>query len=249
MDLHHGLHRMKVLALDTTTRVGSVALVENDRVIEERHGDGARSHAERLPHELLEVAGAHGVAVSTIDLFAVASGPGSFTGLRIGIATIQGLALVARRSVIGVPALDALAHVASLDLDAGALVAGWMDAYRREVFAALYRVTAAPPFDPARLEALDPVSVGDPGSVLARWQPFLMHGPPVFIGDGAVLYAGRIRAAHPDAPVVEPGPLAGAIGRLAVGHARHGETIDPAAIRPLYVRRPDAEVARDKRAT
>ena len=76
-----------------------------------------------------------------------------------------------------------------------------------------------------------------------------MHGPPVFIGDGAVLYAGRIRAAHPDAPVVEPGPLAGAIGRLAVGHARHGETIDPAAIRPLYVRRPDAEVARDKRAT
>lgn len=240
---------MKVLALDTTTRVGSVALVDNDRVIDERNGDHTRSHAERLPHELLAVASANGVALSTIDLFAVASGPGSFTGLRIGIATIQGLALVARRRVIGVPALDALAHVASLDLAAGALVAAWMDAHRREVFVALYRVTAAPPFDPARLEELDPASVGDPGSVLTRWTRFSAHVPPVFVGDGAVLYAGHIRAVHPDAAVVEPGPLAGAIGRLAVGHARNGAAIDPAAIRPLYIRRPDAEVARDKRAT
>src|SRR4029453_8016717 len=176
MDLHHGLRRMKVLALDTTTRVGSVALVENDRVIEERNGDDTRSHAERLPHELLAVANANGVALSAIDVFAVASGPGSFTGLRIGIATIQGLALVARRRVIGVPALDALAHLASLDLDAGAFVAAWMDAHRRDVFAALYRVTAAPPFDPARLEELDSASAGDPGSVLTRWQRFLVQG-------------------------------------------------------------------------
>jgi len=249
MDLHHGLRRMKVLALDTTTRVGSVALVENDRVIEERNGDGTRSHAERLPHELLAVASAHSVALSAIDVFAVASGPGSFTGLRIGIATIQGLALVARRRVIGVPALDALAHLASLDLDAGAFVAAWMDAHRREVFAALYRVTAAPPFNPARLEELDPASAGDPGSVLIRWQRFLTHGRPRFVGDGAALYAGHIQAAHPDAAIVQPGPLAGAIGRLAVGHARTGAAIEPAAIRPLYVRRPDAEVARDKRAT
>jgi len=110
-------------------------------------------------------------------------------------------------------------------------------------------VTAAPPFDPARLEELDPASAGDPGAVLTRWTGFLAHVSPVFVGDGAVLYAGHIRAAHPDAAVVEPGPLAGAIGRLAVGHARNGAAIDPAAIRPLYVRRPDAEVAREKRAT
>jgi tRNA threonylcarbamoyladenosine biosynthesis protein TsaB len=240
---------MIVLALDTTTRVGSVALVENDRVIEERDGDDTRSHAERLPHELLAVASANSVALSAIDLFAVASGPGSFTGLRIGIATIQGLALVARRRVIGVPALDALAHLASLDLDAGAFVATWMDAHRRDVFAALYRVTAAPPFDPARLEELESARAGDPGSVLTRWQRFLAQGRPLFVGDGAALYAGHIQAAHPDAAIVQPGPLAGAIGRLAVGHARNGAAIDPAAIRPLYVRRPDAEVARDKRAT
>src|SRR5574342_375744 len=111
MDLPPGLRRMKVLALDTTTRAGSVALVENDRVIDERRGDAARSHAERVPQEVLAVASANGVPLLAIDLFAVASGPGSFTGLRIGIATIQGLALVAGRRVVAIPALDALAHV------------------------------------------------------------------------------------------------------------------------------------------
>src|SRR5205823_4964176 len=86
---------MHVLALDTTTRDGSVALVDQHHIVEERRGDAARSHAERLPDELVTLAAAHRLSLSGIDLFAVASGPGSFTGLRIGIATIQGLALTA----------------------------------------------------------------------------------------------------------------------------------------------------------
>ncbi|HMB82302.1 MAG TPA: tRNA (adenosine(37)-N6)-threonylcarbamoyltransferase complex dimerization subunit type 1 TsaB, partial [Vicinamibacterales bacterium] len=82
---------MRVLALDTTTRAGSVALVSDDRVVDERSGDGSRTHALRLPGEILTLADEHRWPLSTIDLYAVASGPGSFTGLRIGIATIQGL--------------------------------------------------------------------------------------------------------------------------------------------------------------
>ena len=238
---------MLVLALDTTTRAGSVALVDDERVVDERRGDETRIHAERLPHELLDVANAHDVALAAIDLFAVASGPGSFTGLRIGIATIQGLALVARRHVVGIAALDALAHAASRALDPGATVAALMDAHRRDVFAALYRVAAAPPFDPARLVSLDPPSVDDPASVLQRWRGRVGE-QPVFIGDGAVLYSDRIVAAHSDATILEPPALAGTIGRLAVSAARTGAAVDPAAIRPLYVRRPDAEVARDNRS-
>src|SRR5262245_61917281 len=238
--------RMLVLALDTTTRAGSVALVDDQRVVDERRGDGTRTHAERLPQELLAVADAHDVRLPAIDLFAVASGPGSFTGLRIGIAAIQGLALVARRRVVGVPALDALAPVASCELGSNATVAAWMDAQRRDVFAALYRVTAARPFDPARLVALDPPSVGDPAAVLERWRN-LIREAPVFIGDGAQLYGDRILAAHPSATILEPPALAGTIGRLAVAAARGGAAIDPAAIRPLDGRRRDAEWARDKR--
>ena len=104
---------MRVLALDTTTRTGSVALVDEERVVEERSGDAGRTHAERLPSELIAVADANQVALSEVDVFAVASGPGSFTGLRIGIATVQGLAVVNRRRVVGVSALEALAQIAT----------------------------------------------------------------------------------------------------------------------------------------
>src|SRR5712692_631732 len=131
---------MHVLALDTTTRDGSVAIVADDRVLFEKSGDSSRSHAERLPQELLTALGVAGVATSRIDLFAVASGPGSFTGLRIGIATIQGLALVHGKRVVPVSALLALAQAGSQSLAVGAIVGAWMDAHREEVYSALYRV-------------------------------------------------------------------------------------------------------------
>src|SRR5512135_3349962 len=126
---------MRVLALDSTTRAGSVALVDDDRVVDERAGDGSRTHGERLPAELAAL----GAPWPTIDVFAVASGPGSFTGLRIGIATMQGLALVTGRRLVAVSALEALAQLASERLAPGTLVASWVDAQRGEVFSALYQ--------------------------------------------------------------------------------------------------------------
>src|SRR5215831_5174745 len=104
---------MQVLALDTTGRQGSVAIVRDDDrelTVAEQSGDPARSHAERLPAELLALVDARGAPMSEIDCFAVASGPGSFTGLRIGIATMQGLASVSRKPMVGVSALTALAQ-------------------------------------------------------------------------------------------------------------------------------------------
>src|SRR5262244_4567549 len=116
---------MRVLALDSTTRTGSVALVEDDRVVEERRGDAARTHAERLPMELVALADAHRVALADVDLYAVASGPGSFTGLRIGIATVQGLAFVHGRRIFSVSALEGLAHASSGALTPGTVIAAW----------------------------------------------------------------------------------------------------------------------------
>src|SRR5438132_7531454 len=108
---------MRVLALDTTTRAGSVALVDDDVIVEERPGDPLRTHAERLPAELLALVAGDGRALASIDMFAVAAGPGSFTGLRIGIATIQGLAVVSHRRIVAVSALEALGQLGSLGLD------------------------------------------------------------------------------------------------------------------------------------
>lgn len=234
---------MRVLALDTTTRAGSAALVEDDRVVDERSGDGARTHALRLPAELLALADANGWPLSGIDLYAVASGPGSFTGLRIGIATVQGLALVHGRRIVGVPALDALAHAGGGDLPDGALIAAWMDANRHDVFAGLYRASAARTGGLPHLTELEGPTVGRPASALARWRG-LAKWPSVFVGDGAVLYAADIANDAPHARVLPSPLLAGVIGRLAI--MRASGALDPASVRPLYVRRPDVELTRDE---
>jgi tRNA threonylcarbamoyladenosine biosynthesis protein TsaB len=237
---------MRVLSLDTTTRAGSVALVEDDRIIAQRRGDPSLTHAERLPRDILSLLEAHGTGPADVDLFAVASGPGSFTGLRVGIATIQGFALVFRRRVAAVPALEALAQLAGRDLVAGAAVGVWMDAQRRDVFSALYRLTSSPPFDPTRLVEIEGPSVGDPAATLGRWGP-IIDSETVFVGDGAEQYGDVLRACQPDARIIDAPPLAGAIGLIAVARSGVGGTVDPAEVRPLYIRRPDAEVERDKR--
>ena len=231
---------MRVLALDTTTRDGSVAVVEDDRVVIQRGGDPALTHAERLPAEILSVLREVGLSLPAVDVYAVAAGPGSFTGLRTGIATIQGLAFVQHRRVVPVSALAALAHAGSGELPVGAQVGAWMDAHRREVFSALYRVADAPAFAKARLVEVDPPAVGDPASTIERWSA----GPPIdlFIGDGAVLYKEMITGRAVAAPL-----LAGAIGLIAVDRAQAGETVDPAGVQPLYVRRPDAEIERERK--
>lgn len=228
---------MLVLALDTTARDGSVALLDNDRVVEERRGDVSRTHGERLPAEIVELLAAHGRHVSDVELFAVASGPGSFTGLRIGIATMQGLALVGRRPIVGVAALDALASMARRDVAGGERIGVWMDARRREVFAALYDTAGG-------LNEIEGATVGDPSATLMRWKRIDCL-PAAMIGDGATLYAGTIEREAEGVRVLPPPLLAAAIGRLALERASHGDAVHPAGVQPLYVRRPDAELARD----
>lgn len=237
---------MTTLALDTTTRAGSVAIVDGDRTVAEAPGDAARTHAERLPAEVVTLLAAHDLAIGDIDLFAVAAGPGSFTGLRVGIAAMQGFALVGRRPLVGISALDALAHAASSGLDAGVRVAAWMDAHRREVFTALYEVSAGPPFHAARLREIEGPMVGDPSETLARWRTFGVQ-PTTFAGDGATLYAETIGRERPQARVLAAPLLAATIGRLAMARAATGTVSGAASVQPLYVRRPDAEIARDQK--
>jgi tRNA threonylcarbamoyladenosine biosynthesis protein TsaB len=243
---------MRVLALDSTTRVGSVALLETDAggaatIIDERAGDAARTHAERLPADLTTVLDAHDLSSAAIDLFAVAAGPGSFTGLRIGIATMQGFALACDRPLIGVSALDALAEIAIPEVGDGAAIGVWMDASRREVFTALYRVEASANAGGERLSRLEGPRVGAADSTLRRWNNAGTR-PAIVIGGGAVLYAEAVALAFPQARIIHAPLLAGAVGRIAARQAASGSRPHPAALQPLYVRRPDAEVARDHAA-
>jgi tRNA threonylcarbamoyladenosine biosynthesis protein TsaB len=230
---------MRVLALDTSTRAGSVAVVDDERVIMETAGDATRSHAERLPADVLRALAAAGLTVADVDLFAVASGPGSFTGLRIGIATVQGLAFVHHRRIVPVSALRALAEIAVPRVRPGECVGAWMDAHRHDVFSALYRLesSGAPA---ATLTEIEGPMVSPPAATIERWNAFGLPG--IVCGDGAITYRATL---PPDVQIVEPRPLAAAIARLALAAAAVGETVTPAGVQPLYVRRPDAEIARD----
>jgi tRNA threonylcarbamoyladenosine biosynthesis protein TsaB len=233
---------MRVLALDTTTSTGSVALVEDDRIVNERLGEATHKHTSRLPAELLNLLVPGGLSLSDIDLFAVAAGPGSFTSLRTGIATVQGLAVVTGRRVVAVSALDVLAQLASLDRPEGTLIGVWIDAHRRDVFSASYRVGGGPPFDLTRLLGVDAPQVGRGEAILAQWSS-RREVPEVIVGDGAILYADVIGG---NSVALASPPLAGAIGRLAVSYERAGRSLDPAAIQPVYIRRPDVEIAREE---
>jgi tRNA threonylcarbamoyladenosine biosynthesis protein TsaB len=238
---------MNTLALDTTTRSGSVALIVDDDVVDERGGDASRSHAERLPSEILSLLDAHDLSPSSIDLFAVASGPGLFTGLRIGIATMQGLALVAGQPMVGVSALAAIGYAASRDRAPGFRVGVWMDAHRRDVFASLFDVAGATglsPFSPDRLLDREGPTVGDPSATLQRWIASAQR-PDLIAGDGAVKYREVIGAIDRAIAVVPDRALAGTIGLMARERARRGDVVPPGGIQPVYVRRPDAELARE----
>ena len=222
---------MLCLTLDTTTPGGSCAVALDGAVIRELSGDPARPHDARLPGDLMRLLDEAHIDLSTIDVYAVATGPGSFTGLRIGIATMQGLAFAAGKPLIGISGFDALART----VHGAPAVATWVDAWRGEVFAARYE----------RDIEVDPPSVEKPDAVLAR-----ITAPTLFVGDAVPVYADVIQRQCGDrALIAEPAapPLAGTIAQLATEQVRAGHRPRPDDIRPLYIRRPDAERARDAR--
>ena len=227
---------MIVLALDTTTKNGSIAVVHDEVVRVERTGDPEVTYGQRLPAELTNVLEQAGVGIDDIDLFAVAAGPGSFTGLRVGIATVQGLAMAQGKRVVAVSALEALARAGT---NAEHTIAAWMDAQRGEVFAALYA--------PDGRDLLIPPVSAPPRAVLDTWAASAHAGPTMFIGDGAIRHREFLwQEIGSQVRVIAPPPLAGLIGQIAVEDPGRADL--PHAIVPIYVRKSDAELARARRA-
>jgi tRNA threonylcarbamoyladenosine biosynthesis protein TsaB len=231
---------MLILSLDTTTPKPSCAVARNGVVINEEPIDPTRQLALQLPGVLREILDLSAIGLDEIDAFAVATGPGSFTGLRIGIATMQGLAFGLGKPLIGVSGLTALRALASPAF-LGSRIATWVDAWRGDVYAALFE---------------DGIAVGEPVvakpaellEALAATRP-MMANDITFIGDGAETYKDLItarlgqaaRLADPIVPL-----LAAVIAMLATIEYKNGSRPAPHAIRPLYVRRSDAELARSK---
>jgi tRNA threonylcarbamoyladenosine biosynthesis protein TsaB len=217
---------MRVLAFDTATAATAVALADGDTVLKRRDDPpaGARPrHTSRLMPLIAELLEEAGWGWDRVDRVAVGVGPGTFTGLRIGVATARALAQARGLELVGVSTLESL----SLNADSDSVCAA-LDARRGEVFAAAWRhrrrVLEASAFDPAALAELigsDTLAIGD-GAVAFR--TVLERSGALIPDDGSDLH--RV---------------------TAVNHCRLGVVADPSdpdAVRPQYLRLPDAEIAR-----
>jgi tRNA threonylcarbamoyladenosine biosynthesis protein TsaB len=235
---------MRVLALDTTTPPGSLALWSRGRVVSQRPVQEDRPFAESLPGAALEALAESGWSLSQIDVFVVGRGPGSLTGLRVGIATAQGLAMATQRPLIGVSALEALASSVARGIapPAPALVAAWMDARRGEVFAELFECGLRE--DPRSLEG--PL-VETPAQLAPRWLSRVGAADLVVVGNAAHATAGFWHRDGPAVHVLDAPPLAGGMAAIGARAVERGRITPPHAVVPLYVRRPDAELARARR--
>ena len=248
-----------ILALDTTSVGGSVALARDGRLLDEAIGDPGQTHGQRLPGALQDLLNRHNLTTATVDRYAVAAGPGSFTGLRVGIATIQGLALVHDKRVVAISVLDTLVEVAARLADrvppAPDLIAPWIDAKRGEVFSALYAPVPLPKADDTRRTAgagwrvaVEPVAV-PPLALLDTWADRLVTQRVWVIGDGvAACRSALVARLGPGSRAIhETPPLAGVMSVMASFEPWCRQAVAPHALRPVYVRRPDAELARERR--
>ncbi len=235
---------MWLLALETTTQEGSVALLHDDTVVAVRLGDPNLSHAERVPADFAALLAEAGLAPGAIDVFAVATGPGGFTGLRIGLAAVQGLALALDRPTAGVPSLAALAWAALDSEPTRPHVGAWLDASRGEVFAAAYRRAVAGGHE-WPLQALAPSTAATPEATLATWRDVVPAGTPVVAACREPARAVLDHAGH--VTLAAPQQIATLVGRIGWRMAALGLTMPPHALMPEYVRRPDVEIERDRR--
>ncbi|NMC74323.1 MAG: tRNA (adenosine(37)-N6)-threonylcarbamoyltransferase complex dimerization subunit type 1 TsaB [Geobacteraceae bacterium] len=227
---------MKLLVIDTSTGSCSVALMENGRLSAEWLVNPETTGSTPLLRSLDLVLESAGVEIAAIDALGVTLGPGSFTGLRVGIATVKGLSLATGAPVAGFSSLAMLA----MNLPFAAYpVCPMLDARKNEVYAALYRCGDLP-------ETIF-------GDCVASPDDFLDHirEPTLFIGSGALRYRETITArlgglAH-FAPSGCHAPRASSGALLAADCIARGETIPAGKLVPAYIRPSEAEIARMKK--
>ena len=219
---------MRVLAVDTTSPQGSVALVDEGEVLAEvRVRSGTAGHSTTVVPAIEFVLRSLGLELTAVDGFGVAVGPGSFTGIRVGISTVQGLALSGRRRCVGVTTLDALA--AKIAGEAACLVSV-IDAFRGDVYGAVYDRDGRPTAEPA---------VERPEDLLAN----LPDGEAAFAGDGVPLVSARLGCFAGSARFPRCSSyLAASIGKLAGERMQRAEGGPPTELRPLYIRSPTARL-------
>lgn len=228
---------MYVLGIDTATMVCSIGLVKEQCSVGEMTLHTRKTHSERLLPMVQQLVADADLTPRDLSGVAVSIGPGSFTGLRIGITTAKSLAFALQIPVVGVPTLDALAAQFPYSRH---LVCPVIDAQKGNVYTALYRVEGAYPQRINEYQVLNREELLD--ALQTRGESVIMTGE-------TELYAARrdeISLLH-WAPALHSMPRGAAIAALGLRKLQQGQREEPGGLTPLYIRRAEAEVLWEQR--
>jgi tRNA threonylcarbamoyladenosine biosynthesis protein TsaB len=233
---------MLILGIETATMTGGVALINERRVISEYTLNVRTTHTARLMPALDQILRDSSIDKHEIDGIAISMGPGSFTGLRIGMATAKGLALGLDVPLVGVPTLDALAHNIPFAMYQ---ICPMLDARKKEVYYSLFRYEQAD----SSLQRQVPYQVVSPDELVKG-----IDEKTIFLGDAVDVYRdfvserlGELALFVPDAQRL---PRAATVAEMGLLKLKAGEHLDIASAEPIYIRPSDAELslrAREKK--
>ena len=211
---------------------GSIAIITEQQLLAEVTINTKMTHTERLLPVIDQTLRSVSLTIRNIDAIAVASGPGSFTGLRIGVTTAKSLAYSIQKPLVGVPSLDALA---SQFLYTDLLICPMLDAKKKEVYTAFYRNTGD------QVHRISEYAVIAPENVLKA-----ISEPTLFLGDAVLSYYQRIHEALGDHALFADSahllPRGSLIAKLGADRLLSGTEDDSFALTPLYLRKSDAEI-------
>ncbi len=234
---------MKVLAIDSSGLVATVAVVEDNELLAEYTTNYKKTHSQTLLPMLEHVKEMIDLDLNTVDYLAVAAGPGSFTGLRIGSATVKGLGLALNKPVVEVPTLEGLAYnLCGTDH----LVCPLMDARRNQVYTGIYEFEAEE--HTWQMKTVKEQCAVDVAEIIEECNK--LGRPVIFLGDGVPVYEAKIaelcRVPYTFAPAGMNRQRAAAVAALAVKYAGEGKLVSAAEHAPEYLRKSQAEREREE---
>lgn len=229
-----------ILALENSGMCGSIALISNSHCIAENSMLSKLTHSKRMLSSLERLLLETETEWSDIDAIAISLGPGSFTGLRIGLSTVKGLAMATGTPLIGVSSLDGLATQFNFT---SMLICPLLDARKKETYTAFYRSDGH-----GNVSRISDYLVLPPEDIIEQ-----INEPTLFIGDGAEAYRELLHDRLGDRAVFAPAQLnfakASSIGFLALPLWQQKKFLNPASAVPIYIRPSDAEINFNKKNT
>lgn len=231
---------MKILGIDSSGLVASAAIADEKNIIAEFTVNNKQTHSQTLLPMIEKVVDMSGIELEQLDAIAIAAGPGSFTGLRIGSATAKGIGLALKKPVVSVPTLEGLAYRVSVF---DGIICPIMDARRNQVYTGIYKM------DKGNLVCLSEQKAVDIHEIMEELEKY--DEKVIFLGDGVEVQRETIekefKKKYCFAPIHLSKQSAAAVAVLGDIYFNQGKAEDAAEHKPIYLRKSQAEREREER--